>query len=114
MINTNTKSQTPFVLALALLDQARELLVAASMPSARPSAPAPPATSPPVAAILRALHVTVEDFGTSRNSASPRGARAVAARRAIVGLLAAEGLGVAQIARETGLAESTVREYLPR
>lgn len=107
---TKPKHDNTIDLATRLIGEAAKLLAAS-----RPAAPAKqPTASPRVAVILRALGVTVADLHASRNSSTPRGARSVAARRAVVAYLASESLSVVQIAREAGLAESTVRTHMPR
>ncbi len=123
MTKPAAKSQANLDLALALLEQAAKLLASttAKQPSpaersASPTIERPPPTSPRVAKLLRELGVGVapDDLHMSRNSSTPRGARAVVPRRAVVALLATEDASVAEIARETGLAESTVRAHMPR
>ena len=120
MTKPAAKSQANLDLALALLEQAAKLLASttARQPSpaersASPTIERPPA-SPRVAKLLRGLGVNPDDLHASRNSATPRGALSVAARRAVVAYLVLDSLSVVQIARETGLAESTVRAHMPR
>lgn len=117
MTKSVSKPQTTVALAAALLEQAVKLLAAtpaASMPAERPASAAAKPPSPRMAKLLQALGVTADDLHAYRHAATSRGVRAVAARRAIVAMLAAEDASVAQIARETGLGESTVRAHMPR
>lgn len=117
MTKPAAKSQATLDLALAMLERATQLLAGAPAKSAeRPAPPQVKCPTPPqrVEALLDDIGVTPEDLRTSRNSSTAMGAKVIAARRAMVAMFAAEGLGAVQIARETGLSTTTVREYLPR
>lgn len=101
-----TKPQTNIDLAARMIAEAARLLATSTKTPAKtaasPSRPATPAKtiSSRVAALLRSIGVRPEDMRASRNGKTPRGVKAIAARRTIVTILNAEGLSVSELARD--------------